>query len=286
MVRHLATFIPKEHFMSRSSNALPRCAALLMACAALAGQAAQAGMIMLENQLPVAASCAVHALFGDPFEDPRVNPVYEDELFDVRLRPATSCLQDLPIGQWPVQLRLDSFANAYSVSPLFIKLSVKCHVGAVDAEGHERVATFVNPDYWESEGDVGDEEPRRDQSGDHPWGELSRSGGSTFRIDPPRRGIYKLSTYTPTDYTLFRLRLQPADAGATAAQLLAGAPLTLELSAMPLLFDGSPLHAAPLQLGSFGMVPAPDDDGEPSSSGWAPHDPLSDHGADDSHQGV
>ena len=55
---------------------------------------------------------------------------------------------------------------------------------------------------------------------------------------------------------------------------------------MPVLSEGSPLHAAPFQLGSFGMVPAPDDDGAPSSYGLALHDPLSNHGADDSHKGV
>lgn len=270
--------------MSRTSNAAVRCVTVLIAATALVGQAAQAGVIILENHLPVAASCVVRSLFGDPFGNQRDNPVYEDELFDVRLLPTTSFLQEVPIGQWPVQVRLGTLGIPYSTSLYFIKLDMKCHVARPGAMGHDYVATFVNPDYWPSEGDD-DVEERLVDDGD----ESLRSGGSTFRIDPPRRvGTYKLDTYTPTDHTRFVLRLRPAADAATATQALADAgadaPPAIELGAMPLLSDGSPLRAAMLPLGSFTMVAAPDDDGEPSSYRAVSRNSLSEPGADDSHQ--
>ena len=239
--------------MSRFPQVLSRCAALSFAGVVLSGPAAQAGSIALENTLPIPASCVVRSLLGDPFENQHDNPVYEDELFDVGLAAAASYVKQLPIGQWPMQVRLGSYAIAYSVSPSFIKLDVQCHVGYAGAVGHDHAATFVNPDYWASLGAHGDDRRSRDGRDD-----TRRSAVSTLRIELPRRvGTYPLYTYTPTDHTAFQLSLRAADELSTAAQLLAGAPLAIELSAMPLLYDGSPLNNAPMPLGWFKMVPAP-----------------------------
>ncbi|OIQ87630.1 hypothetical protein GALL_305170 [mine drainage metagenome] len=256
--------------MSRTPKVLSRCAALSFAGVVLSCPAAQAGSIALENQLPIPASCVVRSRFGDPFENQQVNPVYEDELFDVGLAAAATYVKQLPIGLWPVQVRLGSFAIAYSVSPLFITLDVECHVGHPGAEGHDHAATFVNPDYWPSIGGHGDHRRSRDARDD-----TRRSAVSTFRVELPRRaGNYALKTYTPADHTAFLLRLRAADEMSTAAQLLAGAQLAIELSAMPLLYDGSPLRYAPMPLGWFKMVPAPVDAGWPSPLGRALHDAL------------
>ena len=266
--------------MSRSPQVRSRCATLSVVGIALSCPAAQAGSIALENQLPIPASCVVRSLFGDPFENQQLNPVYEDELFDVGLAAAGSYVKQLPIGQWPVQVRLGSFGIAYSVSPHFIKLDVRCHVGHSGAEGHDHAATFVNPDYWASIGEHGDDRRSRD-------GRADARPGSTFRIELPRRtGIYPLNSYTPADHTAFQLSLRAADELSSPAQLRAGAQLAIELSATPLLYDDSPLRTAPMPLGWFKMVPAPDDVGWPSSLGRALHDNLLDVGSKVPDQGA
>ena len=128
--------------MSKSSNAVSRCATLLMACTTLASQAAQAGMIVLENQLPVPTSCVVEARYGAEFDPKGLGVLYKAQLLDTLLLPGTTHVAPVRPGQWPVQLRFDGFGAPYTVSPPFIDLELRCRVGE-----HEHAAVFANPDF-------------------------------------------------------------------------------------------------------------------------------------------
>ena len=250
--------------MDISSNALTRCALLVLAGAALAAPAAHAGSIVLQNQLPIAASCAVVSPYGDSFDAEGLGLFNEAELLDARLESGSTHLVHVQKGLWPVMLRADAHGNTYSMSPHFISLIVLCEIGDALTGRVEQLAEFVNEDFWVGPPRLLPENPLEDSADSLPDRE------PTFRIDPPwHPGKHKLSSYTPNDNTVFVARLQAADPTATAAQLLAGAPWVVELSAIPQLFDGSALHTTPIVLGRFPMAPPLDDDGDISSSGAA-----------------
>jgi hypothetical protein len=230
--------------MCRSSNAASRCAALLMAGAALACPVAQAGMVVLENQLPVAASCVVETRFGVDFDAEGLGVLQHAQLLDTQLVPSSTHVVPVATGLWPVQLRFDRFGTPYTVSPSFIDLELRCRVGQ-----HDHAAVFANPDFWEGAGAV-------------------HSDDSTSSLGRERyTDTHALPNYTPTDRTGFVARLVAESEQATAAQLLEGASVAVELSAMPLLANGAPLHDAPRWIGRFKMVTSPlADDVTPSGS--------------------
>ena len=245
--------------MSKSSNAVSRCATLLMACTTLASQAAQAGMIVLENQLPVPTSCVVEARYGAEFDPKGLGVLYKAQLLDTLLLPGTTHVAPVRPGQWPVQLRFDGFGAPYTVSPPFIDLELRCRVGE-----HEHAAVFANPDFLKG-------------------GAVVHSADPTSGRDSARyMDAHVLPTYTPTDRTGFVARLMPEDELASAAQLLEGAPVAVELSAMPLLGNGAPLHDAPRWIGRFNMgPPQADGGGSPSraeDSGYDADEELSQPG--------
>ena len=263
--------------MDISSKVLTRCALLVLAGAALAAPVAHAGSIVLQNQLPIAASCVVTTEYGGSFNQKGLGLLYEDELLDARLETGSTHVVPVPMGRWPVMLRADERGNSYSMSPYFINFAVMCEIGDARTGRVEQLADFTNEDFWKG--------PAQHHQPENP---LSDNEGSfaareaTFRIDPPwHAGSHKLSSYTPNDNTVFVARLQAADPTATAAQLLAGAPWVVELSAIPQLFDGSALHTTPIVLGRFPMAPPLDDDGDISSSGVASQEASLDSGGAD-----
>ena len=230
--------------MPRSSNAMPRFAALLIAGATLAGQAAQAGMIVLENHLPVSASCVVETRFGTGFDVNGLGVLQELELLDAQLVPSSIHIVPVAPGDWPAQLRFDRFGTPYTASPPFIDLELTCRVG-----NSVHTAIFANPDFWDEAGE-------------------DRSDDSTFSRGRERfQDTYALPSFTPTDSTAFFARLVPEAARSTPAQLLRGAPVAVEIGAMPLLADGAPLHGEPRWIGRYKMVPPqPIDDSSLSGS--------------------
>ncbi len=234
-------------------------------------------MVVLQNQLPIPVSCVVSAMFGDPYDTGADDPLYEEDLIDVRLVPGAAQIANLPLGQWPVQLRSDALGIPYSASSKFIALDLKCRIGPRGVGGHDHLATFVNADYWDGEHPVG-VAPRRP-------GELAGASvgrASTLRIDPQLHpGSHALKSYTPTDYTAFVVALRAAGDAVSATQLLAGAAPFIVLSAIPLQADGTPLRAALLPLGHFRMEPPPVDDGAGPPSAPALSETLSEVYDDD-----
>ena len=224
--------------MRRSLNAASRCATRLLAGAVLAGQAAQAGVVVLENQLPLAASCVVDTSFVADFDANGLGKLHEVQLLDTQLAPGSTHVVPAVPGQLPVQLRFDRDGAPYTASPPFIDLGLRCRVGE-----HEHAVLFVNPDFRDGEGVV--------RSAD--------SASSPTSNSAPARGTapHALPSYTPTDRTGFVARLVPEHEETTATQLLAGAPVAVELSAMPLLGNGAPLRDAPHWIGRFKMASAP-----------------------------
>jgi hypothetical protein len=227
MVRHPASFPSKEDLMPPSSNALSCCAPLLLAGAALAGPTAQAGVILLQNQLPVAASCVVGTHHASLIADGRPL-ITRYPLFEANISPLESCGSSARFGMWPVEQRFDARfePDTYTVSPTFVALDVSCRVGAAGDDGREYVARFINPDFRSLQ----DTAP----------------GTATDAF----ADAYPLTSYTPTDSSRFLLRLHPTVAATTAAELRTGAPLSLELAVLPVAVAPDPQW---ISIGDFEM---------------------------------
>ena len=219
--------------MHRSSSVVPRCVLALAAGAALLGQAASAGTVVLSNLLPVDASCILE-LHRDPSADPvgantaNLHPWLQG----MTLSSGSHAIVFLNDGLLRAEIRFDAYGKPFTASSQFGVLGLFCQVGPIGGGGPQHGSMFNNPSP-QVLGNVG---------------MLPPPGAG------PLQGIHTLHTYTPTDRTDFMLRLRPANPAATAADLWAGAPLVVDLSAMPLLYGGDPAQDQPVNLGRYNLV--------------------------------
>ena len=219
--------------MHRSSSVVPRCVLALAAGAALLGQAASAGTVVLSNLLPVDASCILE-LHRDPSADPvgantaNLHPWLQG----MTLSSGSHAIVFLNDGLLRAEIRFDAYGKPFTASSQFGVLGLFCQVGPIGGGGPQHGSMFNNPS--------------------------PQVLGNVGRLPPPGagplQGIHTLHTYTPTDRTDFMLRLRPANPAATAADLWAGAPLVVDLSAMPLLYGGDPAQDQPVNLGRYNLV--------------------------------
>ncbi len=221
--------------MHRSSSVVPRCVLALAAGAALLGQAASAGTVVLSNLLPVDASCILE-LHRDPSADPvGANTAnLHAWLQGMTLSSGSHAIVFLNDGLLRAEIRFDAYGKPFTASSQFGVLGLFCQVGPIGGGGPQHASMFNNPS------------PQVLAN----VGMLPPSGAG------PLQGIHTLHTYTPTDRTDFMLRLRPANPAATAADLWAGAPLVVDLSAMPLLYGGDPAQDQPVDLGRYNLVSA------------------------------
>ena len=219
--------------MHRSSSVVPRCVLALAAGAALLGQAASAGTVVLSNLLPVDASCILE-LHRDPSADPvGANTAnLHAWLQGMTLSSGSHAIVFLNDGLLRAEIRFDAYGKPFTASSQFGVLGLFCQVGPIGGGGPQHGSMFNNPSP-QVLGNVG---------------MLPPPGAG------PLQGIHTLHTYTPTDRTDFMLRLRPANPAATAADLWAGAPLVVDLSAMPLLYGGDPAQDQPVNLGRYNLV--------------------------------
>ena len=219
--------------MHRSSSVVPRCVLALAAGAALLGQAASAGTVVLSNLLPVDASCILE-LHRDPSADPvGANTAnLHAWLQGMTLSSGSHAIVFLNDGLLRAEIRFDAYGKPFTASSQFGVLGLFCQVGPIGGGGPQHASMFNNPS------------PQVLAN----VGMLPPSGAG------PLQGIHTLHTYTPTDRTDFMLRLRPANPAATAADLWAGAPLVVDLSAMPLLYGGDPAQDQPVNLGRYNLV--------------------------------
>ena len=219
--------------MHRSSSVVPRCVLALAAGAALLGQAASAGTVVLSNLLPVDASCILE-LHRDPAADPvGANTAnLHAWLQGMTLSSGSHAIVFLNDGLLRAEIRFDAYGQPFTASSQFGVLGLFCQVGPIGGGGPQHASMFNNPS------------PQVLAN----VGMLPPSGAG------PLQGIHTLHTYTPTDRTDFMLRLRPANPAATAADLWAGAPLVVDLSAMPLLYGGDPAQDQPVNLGRYNLV--------------------------------
>ncbi len=219
--------------MHRSSSVVPRCVLALAAGAALLGQAASAGTVVLSNLLPVDASCILE-LHRDPSADPvGANTAnLHAWLQGMTLSSGSHAIVFLNDGLLRAEIRFDAYGKPFTASSQFGVLGLFCQVGPIGGGGPQHGSMFNNPS--------------------------PQVLGNVGRLPPPGagplQGIHTLHTYTPTDRTDFMLRLRPANPAATAADLWAGAPLVVDLSAMPLLYGGDPAQDQPVNLGRYNLV--------------------------------
>ena len=219
--------------MHRSSSVVPRCVLALAAGAALLGQAASAGTVVLSNLLPVDASCILEL-----HRDPSADPVGANTanllpwLQGMTLSSGSHAIVFLNDGLLRAEIRFDAYGKPFTASSQFGVLGLFCQVGPIGGGGPQHGSMFNNPS--------------------------PQVLGNVGRLPPPGagplQGIHTLHTYTPTDRTDFMLRLRPANPAATAADLWAGAPLVVDLSAMPLLYGGDPAQDQPVNLGRYNLV--------------------------------
>ncbi len=219
--------------MHRSSSVVPRCVLALAAGAALLGQAASAGTVVLSNLLPVDASCILE-LHRDPSADAvGANTAnLHAWLQGMTLSSGSHAIVFLNDGLLRAEIRFDAYGKPFTASSQFGVLGLFCQVGPIGGGGPQHASMFNNPS------------PQVLAN----VGMLPPSGAG------PLQGIHTLHTYTPTDRTDFMLRLRPANPAATAADLWAGAPLVVDLSAMPLLYGGDPAQDQPVNLGRYNLV--------------------------------